>query len=62
MKYKEACLKYYEYKKKLNSWVQLFEEEYGVAPTDEDMHASSTWMALNDKVSDALSLLAHATS
>ena len=42
--------KYYEYKKKLNQWVQLFEEEYGMAPTDDDCHASATWTALNEKV------------
>lgn len=41
--------KYHEYKKKLNSWVQLFEEEYGVPPTDEDCRGSSTWTALNEK-------------
>ena len=42
--------KYREYKRKLQSWEELFEEQYGTPPTDDDCHNSSTWTALLDKV------------
>lgn len=42
--------KYHEYKRKLGNWVQLFEDEHGAPPTDDECHASATWTALNDKV------------
>ena len=41
--------KYQEYKTKLASWVNLFEEEYGYRPTEAERAESKTWSALNSK-------------
>ena len=56
MSYEQADDKYQEYKRKLAAWEDLFEEQYGASPTDGDCHQSSTWTALNEKVSQAHAL------
>jgi len=41
--------KYKEYKRKMEEWSKLFEQEYGFAPTDDDRLESNTYNALLEK-------------
>ena len=41
--------KYKEYKRKMEEWSKLFEQEYGYAPADDDRLESNTYNALLEK-------------